>query len=446
MDTPSKKKNNYKPDVRENVLAAMLEWEAGKKSFDEISKGGLGRLPEKNRPFFTELFRGVLRYRLTLDYKLRQLTDRELEEIPLPILTLLRLAGYQLDFMTIPKPVTVDVSVELAKKYGHPGTVRFVNGILRRWANEPDLPYPDDPNEFLSIRYSHPRWMIDRWLLRFGREKTIQLLEWNNTPPLLTARVNFARISAEEFQEMLGDLGIATVPTSIPGSITLESSMSVEKLPGFGEGLFWIQGSSALLPVYLLDPKPGERILDLCAAPGGKTCQIAEAMENQGELIAVDADAARIEKVEENKRRLGFSMIKTIVGDGLSIQNFVTGAFDGILLDAPCTGTGVFRKKIDARWKKTPEDLQRMHNLQSALLRSASALLKPGGRLVYSTCSLEPEENESVISRFLEQHPNFIIGENSNTEAEFFKEGFLNVTPFDHQMDGFFAARLVKPS
>jgi len=451
MVTPSKKTKDFRIDVREMAMQAMLEWEAGKKSFGEISQESLKRLPEKNRPFFTELFRGTLRYRLFLDYKIKKLAERDLDEMPPPIVNLLRLAGYQLEFMTIPKPVTVDVTVNIAKKYTHAGTVGFVNGVLRHWAMDPEVPYPDDPMEFLSIRYSHPQWMVERWVKQFGKENAIRLFEWNNTPALLTARVNLSRIEEDDFAALCKNLGISVSSTGIPGAFTLESASSIEKIPGFQEGLFWIQGSSALLPVFLLDPKPGERILDLCAAPGGKTCQIAEAMKNKGEILAFDLDEDRMERVEENRRRLGFSSIRTMVGDGLSLSDFVSGVFDGVLVDAPCTGTGVFRKKVDARWKKNPEDIERFPPLQGGLLTNAGKMVKEGGRLVYATCSLEPEENEQVIERFLRENSNFILESPlpylpSIAKSAVTKEGYLQVRPQDHEMDGFFSARLIKKS
>ncbi len=454
MVIASKKTKASTIDVRDLVLRTLVSWESGENKFEKAAEESIRLLPKKNRPFFTELLKGTTRYKLFLDYKLSQILDHPLESLPSSIRNLLRVGGYQLEFAVIPKPVTVHLMVELAKLHGHPGTVGLVNGVLRRWAEGPAIELPQDEIEVLSVSYSHPRWFIDRWLPRFGKEGLIRLLEWNNKPPLIDLQVNPLRMTPEEVREMFAEHQIEVSPTFLEEALSFESGGSIESLPGFKEGLFWVQGVAAALPVYLLDPKPGEVILDLCSAPGGKACQIAAKVGDRAEIYAVDVDPDRLKKIEENRRRLGFHSILPNQLDGTKIRGDELKPADAILVDAPCSGTGVFRKRVDARWQKAAADLPHLAKTQLELLNGAVKLLKPGGRLVYSTCSLEREENQEVLERFLESHHECVLEDPfpylPKTMSEKLKqkqgqpELFVETFPHEHELDGFFMARLTK--
>lgn len=461
MDIAQSAAKPSKFDVRSEVVRTLIAWEATHGSLDQISRPFLRKIPEKFRPLYTELSRGVMRNLSFLDYKLEKILDTPLPKLPSPIRNLLRLGGYQLEFSSLPKPVLVSIAVELAKSFGHEGTVRLVNGVLRTWASGISISLPSDPAESLAISYSHPTWLVRRWLEKFGEEKTRQLLAWNNTPPAVSISINSLRIQREEFQLILKDQGISFQVSPFPETLVLPPSQSfekemerppkprsIEKMPGYREGFFLVQSPASLLPVYLLSPEPGETIVDLCAAPGGKSCQMAIRMENQGKIISVDSDSERLKLVEENRRRLGLSIITPTPADGREFGRAFPESADRVLLDAPCSASGVFQRRADARWNRTPRDLQRFPKLQGELLESAASLLKPGGILIYSTCSLEPEENEEVVTAFLKNRPEFFLEEPTaflpkELQKKFpKKEGaLLRILPQEHGLDGFFAAR-----
>jgi len=448
MATTSKSDKQYRNDVRETAVTTLLRWESGEASLDDLAEEALLRLPEKNRPFYTEVVRGTVRRLLSLDYIVGKLTNRSPGKLDPSVRNILRLGGYQLDFMHVPKPVTVDLMVEVAKRHVHAGMVGFVNGVLRRWAGGPAVPLPTDPLERLAVEHSHPIWMIERWLPRFGETETEALCSWNNAVPPLDVRINRQRIDAEEFLLICKERDIVAAPSVFPDAFSLESAGAIEKLPGFKEGLFWVQSQAALLPVLLLDPKPGEKILDLCAAPGGKSCQIADQMNDQGEVIAVDIDPERVKRIEENRRRSGLRSIRALNADGRKLAAHGLAYFDAVLVDAPCGATGVLRRNADARWNKRPDDFRQLSATELELLEAGANLVKPGGRLVYSTCSLEPEENREVIERFLASHQGFRIEEETERLPKSLQglavreKPFLQTYPQKDQLDGFFVTKL----
>jgi 16S rRNA (cytosine967-C5)-methyltransferase len=287
-----------------------------------------------------------------------------------------------------------------------------------------------------ALGWSHPDWLCGRWLARWGAGPVGRLLEWNNTPPATYARLNTLKIDAQGLARRWEEERVVFESRSfdwIPDGLLFElkSHPPLGTLGSLQEGLFYIQDPSTLLAVAELDPQPGEAVLDLCAAPGGKTTYIAQRMNNQGRLVAQDTNRTRLDRARENCARLGvtcatFSTATTVDFPELSVS------FDRILVDAPCSNTGVIRRRVDLRWRIQPAEIERLSTLQVELLRDAAVQLKPGGTLVYSTCSLEPEENQRVTKSFLAAHPEFRL------------RNERPLTPFEHGVDGAYVARLVK--
>lgn len=439
MAIASKKAKALRVDARRDALRALVAWDGGSGNLDELSLGFLRHLPKIHRAHYTELTKGTVRNLRMLDFKLKQILDRPLLSLTPWIRNILRLGAYQLEFMRTPPPLAVNAMVELAKSYGHSGTAKLVNGVLRKWQKGAPA------SEALGILYSHPDWLVERWVGQFGESDTIKLLEWNNTLPTLEIAANTLRTTPEMLKKLFRCHGVSAEKGDVTGSLLVEHSGPVDLLPGFQEGLFWVQNFSAQLPAYVLAPKSGEIILDLCAAPGGKTCQLASMTEDRAAIIAVDMSAKRLTLVDQNRRRMGMRSIELLTADGTHLEH---GLVDAVLLDAPCSATGVFRREVDARWNKTPEDIPRFASRQLELLKNAVRLLKAGGRLVYSTCSLEKEENEEVVNAFLALERNCVLEDPLPYLPEQFQkmlaspEKLIHILPQKHQMDGFFIARI----
>jgi 16S rRNA (cytosine967-C5)-methyltransferase len=443
--------SSSKISVRKEALNTLLTWEKGKENLDYFTSQKFEFLPKELRGIYFEMVRGTVRHLGFLDYKLKSLVESDYFSLPSVIRNLLRLGAYQLEFMNFPKPSIVNSMVELSKTVGHSGTSALVNGVLRKLASKPEIFLPENQTEALSVLYSHPLWLVERWVKRFGAEQTEALMKWNNSIASLEVRVNSLRITTENFLKICDSKGIKALSGPFEGIVFLEDAGAVEKLPGYSEGFFWVQSFSAQLPVFLLHPRPGEKVLDMCAAPGGKSCQIAEFMQDEGEVLALDKVPDRMRKIEENRRRVGFRSIHPVLADAREAGEHFPEAFDSILLDVPCSSTGSLRRKVDVKWKKSISDLERHSILQLELLNSAALSLKPGGNMVYCTCSLEMEENESIIEQFLTVHPNFILKEPDSCLPNFLNElntgtrgiGFT-ILPQKVHADGFFMALLGK--
>lgn len=428
---------------------------------------GCTSLDPRDRALAQELVYGVLRHQATLDWRLEQLTDRPLARLPLPVRIALRLGAYQLLYLErIPASAAVNESVALAKAQSGKDWAGYVNAVLRSLLRKPAPPWPDpeqDPVSAYVVRYSCPRWLVERWLARYGREGCEVLCRATVEIPPLTIRVNTLRLTREELQRELQAFGIEARPTPIsPSGLILEKSGPVADLPLFKEGAFYIEDEAAQLIPPILDPQPGERVLDACAAPGGKATHLAALMRNHGEIVALDRSLPRLRLLEENCRRLGVRIVKALPADVSqdltalpregALASVLDRPFDRILLDAPCSGLGVLRRHPEGKWRKCEDQLPRQQALQIRLLTQVSRLLRPGGTLVYSTCSTEPEENEQVIERFCDEHPGFAresvapwlppTGRHLlNALGDF---STMSPPHVRHRMDGFFAARLRK--
>nr|WP_246560083.1 16S rRNA (cytosine(967)-C(5))-methyltransferase RsmB [Geobacter grbiciae] len=414
----------------------------------------LGTLTGPDRGLLTELVYGVLRRQGTLDFLVDAFAASRSGKLERAILVILRLGLYQLFFLDrIPASAAVNESVNLAKAVA-PRAAGFVNAVLRRADRERDsLPWPDrgaDPAAYIAVRHSHPRWLVEQWIEQLGIPEAEELAVAMAEQAPLTIRVNTLKTTREAFMEELAAAGITVEPTVwAPHGVRILSRTAVTTLPGFAEGLFAVQDESSQLAVFFLDPQPGERILDVCAAPGGKATYLAQLMENRGEVLACDISAKKLRLVAEAAARLGIGIIHTMAGDATKPG---VGAgeppFDRILLDAPCSGFGVIRRNPEGKWWKTPDDLARLAATQRNILAAVAPRLRSGGVLLYSTCSTMVAEDEDVVDDFLSRHEDFVL-EDLNVifpdfSGQFTGRGHFRSWPHRHGMDGFFAARIRK--
>jgi 16S rRNA (cytosine967-C5)-methyltransferase len=422
------------------------------------------RLSPADRHLCQELVYGIVRWQGTLDWLLSQKSDSRPQK---PLLqNLLRLGLYQIFWLErIPNHAAVHETVELAKICGFGAQAGFINAILRGYLREFDATkqlLADLKIRQPHIGYSHPEWLVARWLERWGPERSGQLMAWNNTPPRTFARVNKLKTDPAKLIEQWRDENVEYDFVRRDWFeenlvFELKSHPPLGRLASFQQGLFYVQDPSTLLAVHELDPQPGESVLDLCAAPGGKLTYIAQLMRNEGRLIAHDTAVQRLNFVRENCARLGVTCVemheKFEDRNTSTIHNSSAGspvlavssagvakpsmkptlhAFDRILIDAPCSNTGVMRRRVDLRWRIRPEEIQRLRADQMELLRQAAPVLNPGGTLVYSTCSLEPEENAMVVNEFLKER------------AEFTLKQERQLLPFADGIDGAYVATMTK--
>jgi 16S rRNA (cytosine967-C5)-methyltransferase len=412
------------------------------------------KLPDNDRRLMTELVYGSVRRQRTLDTLIDQIATKKAQQQPPDLRTILHLGFYQLRYQQrIPASAAVNTTVELAKENAFSGLTGFVNGLLRQYLRlaetSPDpLKLPENAVERLGILYSFPDWIIEAWLEQLGFEETEKLCEWMNQTPTIDLRVNILRSSLEEVESAFNSAGVlvSRIP-HLPQALRLIGNAgAIQNLPGFREGWWTVQDSSAQLVGHLLDPKPGDVVIDVCAAPGGKTTHIAELMGDRGKVWACDKTASRLRKLKENAQRLNLQSIEICTADSRNLPQFYQTA-DRVLLDAPCSGLGTMHRHADARWRQTPESVRELSQLQFGLLSHTSNFVKLGGLLVYATCTLHPTENEEVISRFLADSPDWQI-EPPRQESPYSTystpSGCLKVWPHQQNMDGFFMVRLRK--
>jgi 16S rRNA (cytosine967-C5)-methyltransferase len=409
----------------------------------------------RDRALLTELVYGTLRWRGKIDARLSLYFRRPLEDTDPFVRNLLRVAFYQLLLLDkIPDYAAVNEAVELAKAHGGDKVAGFVNGVLRNFLREKDrAAEPQLPNDWqaaLAIEHSHPQWLINKWLDYFGREETEALMRANNEIAPLVLRVNSCRSSREALLALLVKSGFSAVVTRwSPAGIWVQSRSVVDRLPGFPEGLFQVQGEASQLVSFLLSPQKGERILDACAAPGGKTTHIAELMADSGELIALDKSGKGIEKIRENAARLGLASLRLAKADvSHPLPAQFRSPYDRILVDAPCSGLGTLRSHPEIKWHRNQNDIKRLSHLQKNIVDHVVNYLKPGGILVYSTCTLTDDENENVVEDFLGRHKEFVLDDAAGYlpgKARSLVRGrYYMALPHRHNTDGFFAARMRK--
>jgi 16S rRNA (cytosine967-C5)-methyltransferase len=390
-------------------------------------------LSPADRGLCQELVYGIVRCQATLDWLIARKTEGRQQKPSLQIL--LRLGLYQMFWLDrIPDHAAVNETVELGKQFGFVAQAGFLNAVLRGYVRERtetkkllEKLKTDQPH----LGFSHPEWLVERWRKRWGDEKTFRLLDWNNTAPPTYARVNSLKTNAATLVAEWKSEGVEFIARQrkwTGGDLVFELSSypPLASLPSFQQGLFYVQDPSTLLAVQKLDPQPGETILDLCAAPGGKTTFLAQRMQNRGRIVAADVSESRVNLIRENCIRLGATCVETI---SISTFNSQPSTFyDRILVDVPCSNTGVMRRRVELRWRIRPEEIERLRAAQPDLLNQAAPQVKPGGVLVYSTCSLEPEENQEVVERFRNEH------------ADFKLERERELLPFADGVDGAYVA------
>ena len=426
--------------TRKAVLQ-ILEQIRGGGRFDRALDGAAARLPEPDRRFMHEIAAGVLRHQALLDYELAPLAHHGWNSVPDPIKDILRIGAYQVRHLDrVPAHAAVSTSVSLAREVGGAKASGFVNALLRSIVRSSQP--PDPPLEDLATRYSHPQWLIDRWTDRFGPSETEALLQWNNHRPPLVLQP--ARTPAADIHRRLEDAGIAvrTAPHNA-GLIVEGGAPPLTSLPGYQEGAFIVQDPAQALVSRFAAPAPAPAplenavVYDACAAPGGKTI----ALERTARLvIAADRSTNRLGRLLDNLGRAGAGRAGTIVADAAAPP---VAAADVVLIDAPCTGTGTFARHPDARYRLQPEEITRLAAEQGHILEGSRTAVRQGGLLVYATCSLEPEENQQQVERFLAQHPDFHREAPEGFTRELLSaEGDLVLLPQRHGTDGAYAARL----
>jgi len=437
-------------------------------AFDDITKDLV--VSERDRHLAFELVYGVLRHYLTLDWRLDQVSRKPMVRLPLTVATTLRVAAYQLLYLDrIPASAAVNEAVQLIRKQPGHNWSGFVNAVLRNLLRQPVPPMPDpavDATKALSIRYACPPWLVDRWLQFFGFTQAEHLCQKSMDIPPLTIRTNSLRCSRSDLLARLQSEGILAQETTVsPVGLTLDKCGNPGELSALKDGWCYVEDEAAQLIPFLLDPQPGDRVLDACAAPGGKTTHLAQLMKNQGTIVALDRHQGRLDRLVSNSARLGISIVQPVhydlterSGAGQATGSSTTHRplpamlaqpFDRILVDAPCSALGILRRHPEGKLLKAPSTIQHAQALQREILNRICDLLRPGGILVYSACSVEPEETTEILSGFCQQHPEFYqepvtpwvpaAGQSLITDPGHLCTAFQTLN-----MDGFFACRLKK--
>ena len=413
----------YKIDIGEGYSNLVLDKELNKSELSKLDRG-----------LVSEIVYGVLTWQLFLDETIKRYSLVKFKKISPWIVNILRMGIYQIVFLNkIPESAAVNESVNLAKKYGHDASARFTNAILRKIEKnerEKMIDYLQKKNslndEILSITTSHPRWMVDKFLEDYGSRFTLELLEANNEKPETTIRVNTLKTTRDELKKMFDLKEIDSRLGELPDAII------VKHLSNFDDSLYVVQDDAAQLAVLKLDPRENEIVLDACSSPGGKTTYISQLMNNTGRIDAWDIHEHRVELVKKLAQKLGATNINATCTDATNYNTLLRDKYDRVLLDVPCSGLGVIRKKPDIKWTRREEDLKELVEIQSKILECGAEYLKTGGILVYSTCTVLKDENERQIEKFLHKHPEFKLEEE------------IKLFPHISHTDGFYIAKMKK--
>jgi 16S rRNA (cytosine967-C5)-methyltransferase len=411
-------------------------------------------LSNQDRALVTALVDGTLRWRGRLDYSLTYYLARPLGSVPPAIRAILRLGAFQLLLMNaIPARAACDEAVRMARARGHPGTAALVNAVLRRLAASGEPAFPDraaDEAGFISVAHSHPRWLVERWIARYGSTVAEAICEADNRPAPVSLRPNRLKTTPEALTASLAADGMEVAPSPVvPGALRLVSGGNPARATAYARGLFAVQGDASILVGLICRPAPDSRVVDLCAGVGGKTTHLAELMGDSGHIVAVDRDERRLQRLLQECERLGITVIETRGADARVFDR--EGGFDLCLLDAPCSGTGALRRRVDSRWRKAPQQVAQLAALQRQLIAQAVRLVRLGGVVVYSVCSLEPEEGEGVVGGIvaegrlrLEDSRGIVCGVPDSAFGT--GDGTIRLMPHLHDTDGMFIARLSRAS
>ncbi len=428
-----------KSDLARNTALKILYDIYEKQAYSNVvlNKGlaGTPDLSVLDRSFVTELVYGTLKYTLTFDWVIAQYSKVKFRKISKWILTILRMGLYQIFFMEkVPHSAACNESVKLAEHYGHQGSKGFVNGILRSVIRNTEGNIDRISFPSMARRYGYPDWMADMLVEDYGKETTLEILKAYGEPARFSIRTNRLKCSREQLLTSLAESGIAAKPSAVTeDGILLEHASDVTKVPGFHDGWFYVQGESSMLVGQIANPKPGSRVLDLCSAPGGKATHMAEKMGNQGKVIAGDIYPAKLQKVQESAGRLGITVLETKLQDATQFVPAYEKQFDCVVADVPCSGLGILRKKPEIRLHRTEKEIAELLPLQQKILECAARYVKPGGILIYSTCSILKRENEAQVAEFLRNHKDFSLRR---------EESPMTILPQTYGTDGFFIAKM----
>jgi 16S rRNA (cytosine967-C5)-methyltransferase len=394
----------------------------------------------------TEIVQGTLRWQGRVDWTLAGVLRSPLQDLPPRIRAILRMSVYQLLFLSrVPAHAVVHDAVTLARAHGHAGVAALVNAVLRQVATRGERPLPPQPLDRIVVEHSHPRWLVERWVARLGADQAVELCRANNTLPPLTVRVNVLLRRPEEVAAQLAAAGVRVRPTVIAEGLVVDGPAEPRRRL-VEEGVLTVQDVGAMLVTHVLDPQPGETIIDACAAPGGKTTHIAERQADGGRVIACDVHAGRLEVLRNRAQVRGLASIQAVVADARTLGQRWPAAADRVLLDAPCSGLGVVRRRPEIKWRVQPADLPAHAARQLDLLQGACGAVRPGGVLLYSVCTTEPEEGPDVVAQFLRMRPDFAPDPDLPLPAGVSPgddpPGTLTLWPHRHGTDGFFIARM----
>ncbi len=442
-------------NLREVVLKILYETES-KSAYSNIAlnkhlKSYYGKNADK--ALITEIVYGIIKYKITIDYIIRQYSRIKKERISIWILNILRMGIYQLIYLDrIPESAAVNESVKLAKRYGHKGSVAYVNGILRAISrNKDNIKFPDKQKDevgYLTIKYSHPQWLVKRLLKQYGFTFTEELCIANNEIPQLNIRVNTLKTSTKELTKHLQQIGIKVKQGDYcQEALIIDSSGSIEELEAFKNGYFQVQDQGSMIVSKILDPKEGESILDVCCAPGGKLSHIAQIMKDTGKLIGWDIYEHKIDLTLKTLERLAINNTQVKLQDARKINKDLKEKFDKVIVDAPCSGLGIIRRKPDIKWNKSNETIEEITKIQKTILDTASKYVKPGGSLVYSTCTILDEENIQIIKNFIKDNPAYTLENvegylDEKIKKSTAKDGYIQLFPHIDGTDGFFICKL----
>ena len=439
------KHKSPKKTARELALHMLSRVEKGGAYVDRIlASSEVNSLSPRDRAFIRELLLGVIRWKLRLDRIIDMYYNKNSSELDMDVRNVVRLGLFQMMFMdSVPDWAAVNESVALAVKSSGKGAGGLVNALLRRFSRdgEPDK-WPADTAEKCSFELSHPLWLVRRWIENYGDETAVSIMEAGIGKHPVLIRPGRVGTGIDDLTEALDSEGFQTAAVKgIPGYLTVSKGSGLFDTEAFRNGLFYVQDPSTAMAAMLLSPLESDTVLDLCSAPGGKATHLAVMMNDRGRIIAVDKHPARLGLVEESASRFGLTSIECETGDALNYGNGSDTYYDRILLDVPCSGTGVLSKRPDLKWRITEADVVRLASLQSDMLQNTAALVKPGGVLIYSTCTLEPEENEDTVAAFLDRHSEFVVGRDDRFKKYEHGPGYL-ILPHQIEGTGAFAAKL----
>jgi len=446
---------NNQPDARKTALYILNSLDKDNKTLDSVLEAFSDKtdlLSKRDRSLLNALVYGVIRWRGRLDHIINYLSNIPVTRIDPNVLNIIRIGLFQIIYLSrIPVSAAVNTSVDLAKSFTQPWVIGFVNAILRNAVRKFEkVPFPDpkkDPVSAIAVQSSFPKWLIKRWLHRYGQKETAQLCDVVNSIPPITIRTNTLKATRKNLLNSLKkEVEKIECTTYSPDGISFfKPNSSIPEIESFKDGWFVVQDEAAQLVTLLLDVRPGDTVLDACAGLGGKTGHIAQIMKNQGTIFAIDKDERKLSRLVSEMKRLGISIITPLTCNlekPLDIKGFKL--FDRILLDAPCSGMGVIRRNPDIKWATSKKNLNYYKNKQLLFLKNLAPLVKPSGILVYAVCSIEPEENEDVVKEFLSRHSEFEIKYVSGLlpyghTSVVSEDMYLKTLPHKNNMDGFFS-------